>query len=66
MTSNAESGPLSGNGRVGASGPTPSLWLHLLKLSSIASALLFSRGANPPSSPTLVDSERSCKTFFSV
>ena len=38
MTSNAESGPLSGNGNVGASGPTPSLWLHLLKLSSIASA----------------------------
>jgi ATP synthase protein I len=38
MTSNAESGPRSGNGNVGASGPTPSLWLHLLKLSSIASA----------------------------
>ena len=38
MTSNAESGPPSGNGSVGASGPTPSLWLHLLKLSSIASA----------------------------
>jgi ATP synthase protein I len=38
MTSNAESGPPSGNGIVGASGPTASLWLHLLKLSSIASA----------------------------
>ncbi|TNB71539.1 hypothetical protein FHJ30_12650 [Arthrobacter sp. BB-1] len=38
MTSNAESGPPSGNGTVGASGPTPSLWLHLLKLSSIAAA----------------------------
>jgi ATP synthase protein I len=38
MTSNAESGPVSGNGKVGASGPTRSLWLHLLKLSSIASA----------------------------
>lgn len=38
MTSNAESGPVSGNGNVGASGHTPSLWLHLLKLSSVASA----------------------------
>ena len=38
MTSNAESGPASGNGRVGASGPTPSLWLNLLKRSSIAAA----------------------------
>ena len=36
MTSNAESGPASGNARVGSSGPTPSLWLHLLKLSSLA------------------------------
>ncbi|MDQ0663826.1 ATP synthase protein I [Arthrobacter ulcerisalmonis] len=36
MTSNAESGPASGNGRVGASGPSPSLWLGLLKRSSIA------------------------------
>ncbi|HEU4667016.1 MAG TPA: hypothetical protein VFS79_05065 [Arthrobacter sp.] len=39
MTSNAESGPPSGNGNVGASGPTASLWLHLLKLSSIAAAV---------------------------
>ncbi len=38
MTSNAESGPASGNGRVGASGPTPSLWLNLLKRSSLAAA----------------------------
>jgi ATP synthase protein I len=38
MTSNAESGPASGHGHVGASGPTRSLWLHLLKLSSAASA----------------------------
>jgi ATP synthase protein I len=38
MTSNAESGPASGHGHVGASGPTRSLWLHLLKLSSGASA----------------------------
>lgn len=36
MTSNAESGPASGNGNVGASGPTPSLWLNLLKRSSVA------------------------------
>jgi ATP synthase protein I len=38
MTSNAESGPASGNGKVGASGPTPSLWLNLLKRSSLAAA----------------------------
>ncbi|VXB52344.1 Putative membrane protein [Arthrobacter sp. 9AX] len=38
MTSNAESGPESGNGIVGASGPTPSLWLNLLKRSSVAAA----------------------------
>ncbi|TLM76023.1 hypothetical protein [Pseudarthrobacter sp. NamB4] len=38
MTSNAESGRLSGKGDVGASGPTRSLWLHLLKLSTTASA----------------------------
>jgi ATP synthase protein I len=38
MTSNAESGHMSGNGHVGASGPTRSLWLHLLKLSSAAAA----------------------------
>ncbi|KIC66184.1 hypothetical protein AB0284_00735 [Pseudarthrobacter phenanthrenivorans] len=38
MTSNAESGPASGNRPVGTSGPTPSLWLHLLKRSSIAAA----------------------------
>ncbi|PNI10036.1 hypothetical protein CXX84_00710 [Arthrobacter sp. AFG7.2] len=38
MTSNAESGPASGNGRVGASGPTRSVWLHLLKISSAAAA----------------------------
>jgi ATP synthase protein I len=36
MTSNAESGPASGNSPVGASGPTKSLWLHLLKLSALA------------------------------
>ena len=36
MTSNAESGPASGNGPVGTSGPTRSLWLNLLKRSSIA------------------------------
>ncbi|NUP59206.1 MAG: hypothetical protein HOQ06_06970 [Pseudarthrobacter sp.] len=36
MTSNAESGPASGNGHVGASGPTRSLWLNLLKRSSFA------------------------------
>jgi ATP synthase protein I len=38
MTSNAESGPASGNRPVGTSGPTPSLWLHLLKRSSLAAA----------------------------
>ncbi|MET1087252.1 MAG: hypothetical protein ABWY04_09040 [Arthrobacter sp.] len=38
MTSNAESGPESGNGIVGASGPTHSLWLNLLKRSSAAAA----------------------------
>lgn len=38
MTSNAESGPASGNRPVGTSGPTRSLWLHLLKRSSIAAA----------------------------
>jgi ATP synthase protein I len=38
MTSNADSGPASGNGNVGASGPTPSLWLHLLKRSFTAAA----------------------------
>ena len=38
MTANADPGPASGSGRVGASGPTGSLWLHLLKLSSAASA----------------------------
>ncbi|UUL75036.1 hypothetical protein NG819_11260 [Pseudarthrobacter sp. Fe7] len=36
MTSNAESGPASGNGPVGTSGPTRSLWLNLLKRSAIA------------------------------
>ncbi|HKU03825.1 MAG TPA: hypothetical protein VJQ80_13535 [Arthrobacter sp.] len=36
MTSNAESGSPSGNGPVGTSGPTRSLWLNLLKRSSIA------------------------------
>jgi ATP synthase protein I len=34
MTSNAEPGPSSGNGPVGVSGPTNSLWLRLLILSS--------------------------------
>lgn len=38
MTANADPGPASGSGRVGASGPTASLWLHLLKLSLLASA----------------------------
>lgn len=36
MTSDAEPGPLSGNGSVGASGPRRSLWLGLLALSSAA------------------------------
>ena len=34
MTSNPEPGPASGNGSVGVSGPTRSLWLGLLVLSS--------------------------------
>jgi ATP synthase protein I len=34
MTSNADSGPASGTGAVGVSGPTESLWLRLLVLSS--------------------------------
>ncbi len=38
MTSNAESGPESGSGNVGASGPAPSLWLNLFKRSSVAAA----------------------------
>lgn len=38
MTSNAESGPASGKGHVGASGPATSLWLHLLKFSAAAAA----------------------------
>ena len=38
MTSNAESGPASGRSPVGASGPTRSLWLDLLKRSSVAAA----------------------------
>jgi ATP synthase protein I len=38
MTSNAESGHASGNGPVGVSGPTRSLWLHLLLVSSAAGA----------------------------
>ena len=38
MTSNADSGPLSGNGPVGVSGPTRSLWLRLLVLSSLVAA----------------------------
>lgn len=38
MTSNTESGPESGSGNVGASGPAPSLWLNLLKRSSVAAA----------------------------
>lgn len=36
MTSNAEPGHRSGNGPVGVSGPTKSLWLRLLILSSAA------------------------------
>jgi ATP synthase protein I len=39
MTSNADSGPPSGNGSVGVSGPTRSLWLRLLLLSSAAGAV---------------------------
>ena len=38
MTSNADSGLPSGNGSVGVSGPTRSLWLRLLLLSSAAGA----------------------------
>ncbi|MBT2531777.1 hypothetical protein J7E83_06500 [Arthrobacter sp. ISL-48] len=38
MTSNADSGHVSGNGPVGVSGPTRSLWLRLLLLSSAAGA----------------------------
>jgi ATP synthase protein I len=38
MTSNAESGHASGSGPVGVSGPTASLWLRLLWLSSVAAA----------------------------
>ncbi|MDE8669053.1 hypothetical protein PY310_10735 [Pseudarthrobacter sp. H3Y2-7] len=34
MTSNADPGPASGNGSAGVSGPTQSLWLRLLALSS--------------------------------
>jgi ATP synthase protein I len=36
MTSNADPGPASGAGAVGVSGPTRSLWLKLLGLSSAA------------------------------
>lgn len=39
MTSNAEPGPASGKGHVGASGPTASLWLYLLKISAAAAAV---------------------------
>ncbi|GGH94144.1 hypothetical protein ACFFGR_09835 [Arthrobacter liuii] len=38
MSSNADSGPASGSSRVGTSGPSRSLWLNLLKRSSIAAA----------------------------
>jgi len=38
MTSNAEPGRASGNGPVGVSGPTRSLWLRLLLVSSAAGA----------------------------
>jgi ATP synthase protein I len=38
MTSNAEPGRASGNGPVGVSGPTRSLWLRLLLVSSVAGA----------------------------
>lgn len=37
MTSNAEPGASSGNGPVGVSGPTKSLWLRLLAISSAVS-----------------------------
>ncbi|WP_427130568.1 hypothetical protein [Pseudarthrobacter sp. S9] len=36
MTSNADPGPASGTGPVGVSGPTKSLWLRLLAMSSAA------------------------------
>ncbi|QCB97022.1 hypothetical protein E5206_08850 [Arthrobacter sp. PAMC25564] len=36
MTSNADPGPSSGTGPVGVSGPTKSLWLRLLGMSSAA------------------------------
>jgi ATP synthase protein I len=38
MTSDADPGPASGNGAVGASGPGQNLWLRLLGLSSAAGA----------------------------
>ncbi|MCX6497591.1 MAG: hypothetical protein NTU93_02175 [Arthrobacter sp.] len=38
MSSDAESGHVSGTGSVGASGPTKSLWLGLLAISSAAAA----------------------------
>jgi ATP synthase protein I len=38
MTSNADPGPASGKGSVGVSGPTRSLWLGLLGISSAVSA----------------------------
>ncbi|MEN8581973.1 hypothetical protein B1A87_004510 [Arthrobacter sp. KBS0703] len=38
MTSSAEPGPASGKGSVGVSGPTRSLWLGLLGISSTVSA----------------------------
>ena len=46
MSSNAESGRTSGRGPVGVSGPTGSLWLRLLALSSAAggAALLITAG----------------------
>lgn len=46
MTSNAGPGRTSGNGSVGGSGPTTSLWLRLLALSSAAAgaALLVTAG----------------------
>jgi ATP synthase protein I len=45
MTSNAEPGHRSGNGPVGVSGPTKSLWLRLLKISSlVAGAALLLAG----------------------
>ena len=45
MTSDADSGPPSGNGFVGVSGPTRSLWLRLLGISSsVAGAALLLTG----------------------